>query len=105
MIDGFVIAERGSRCEGRVVESDPGGRVKGLAHLEVELTSLHTSDGQRIKIRTASIGKDAETSRRQDAEKVGGGAALGAIIGAIAAAAGERASAPRRAARRERATS
>ncbi len=84
VIDGFVIAERGSRCEGRVVESDPGGRVRGVAHLGVELTSLHTSDGQRIKISTAAFGKDADTSRRQDAEKVGGGAALGAIIGAIA---------------------
>lgn len=84
IVDGFVIAERGARCEGRVVESDPGGRVRGVAHLELELTSVHTSDGQRVRIHTTGFGKDADTNRRSDAAKVGGGAALGAIIGAIA---------------------
>src|SRR5205807_6835883 len=83
-IDDFVIAERGSRCEGRVVEADAGGRVKGVARLTVELTSIHTSDGQKVLIRTASFDKEAQASRREDAAKVGGGAALGAIIGAIA---------------------
>src|SRR5438105_1429598 len=82
-IDDFVIAERGSRCEGRVVEADAGGRVKGLARIGVELTGIHTSDGQKIRIRTASFAKEAQSSRREDAAKVGGGAALGAIIGAI----------------------
>lgn len=84
VIDDFVIAERGSRCEGRVVESDPGGRVKGVARLSVELTSLHTADGQKIRLRTTPFAKDAESTRKTDAAKVGGGAALGAIIGAIA---------------------
>lgn len=84
VVDGFVIAERGARCDGRIVEADPGGRVKGVAHLAVELTAIHTSDGQRVHIRTSSFAKDADTSRKTDAAKVGGGAALGAIIGAIA---------------------
>lgn len=83
-IDDFVIAERGARCEGRVVEADPGGRVKGLARLGVELTAIHTADGQKVRIHTASFAKDAQTSHREDAAKIGGGAALGAIIGAIA---------------------
>ena len=84
VIDGFVIAEKGARCEGRVVESDPGGKVKGVAHMEVELTRIHTADGQRITVHTASFGQDAPTTRKTDAAKVGGGAALGAIIGALA---------------------
>jgi len=83
-IDDFVIAERGARCEGRVVEADPGGRVKGVARLGLELTSIHTADGQKVRIHTSSFAKEADTSRREDAAKVGGGAALGAIIGAIA---------------------
>src|SRR5579863_3757544 len=37
VVDGFVIAERGARVEGRVVESDPGGKVQGTAHLIVQL--------------------------------------------------------------------
>src|SRR5258708_16056617 len=83
-IDGFVIAERGARCEGRVTVSDPGGRVKGAAEIGVELASIRLSDGQRIRIHTSSFTKDAESSRKTDAAKVAGGAAIGAIIGAIA---------------------
>jgi len=31
VVDGFVIAERGARVEGRVVASGSGGKVKGVA--------------------------------------------------------------------------
>jgi hypothetical protein len=83
-VDGFIIAERGSRLEGKVVASDKGGRVKGVSTLAVELTRMTTSDGQKIAITTESFEKHGEQSRTEDAAKVGGGAALGAIIGAIA---------------------
>ena len=82
--DGFVIAERGARVEGRVVETDPGGRVDGVAHLNVELVKLATSDGQHVRIHTGSYTKQANTSHKQDAAKIGAGAAIGAVIGAIA---------------------
>jgi hypothetical protein len=84
VVDGFVIAERGARVEGRVVASDRGGKVKGVAALAVELTRLHTSDGQTVAIQTDSFERHAAQTHTQDAEKVGAGAALGAIIGAIA---------------------
>jgi hypothetical protein len=84
VIDGWVIAERGARVEGRVVDSDPGKRVQGVARLSVELVRLTTSDGQRIRIQTEPIDRKAKASTGEDAAKVGGGAALGAIIGAVA---------------------
>jgi len=84
VVDGFVIAERGARVEGRVVSSDRGGKVKGVAALAVELTRLHTSDGQDVPIATESFERRAEAGHREDAEKIGAGAALGAIIGAMA---------------------
>jgi hypothetical protein len=59
VVDGFVIAERGARVEGRVVASDPGGQVKGAAGIAVELTRLHTSDGQNVDIRTDSFERHA----------------------------------------------
>ncbi|HMD70373.1 MAG TPA: hypothetical protein VKF41_03480 [Bryobacteraceae bacterium] len=40
VVDGFVIAERGARVEGRVVASDPGGKMKRAAAIAVELTRL-----------------------------------------------------------------
>jgi hypothetical protein len=84
VVDGFVIAERGARVEGRVVESDRGGRVRGVASLGVELTRLHLSDGQSIALSTDTFVRTAAPTHGQDAAKVGAGAALGAVLGAIA---------------------
>ena len=84
VIDGFIIVEKGSRVEGRVVEAEPAGRTRGLAHLSVELVRLASSDGQHIRIRTAPYKKDGPTSTGTDAAKIGAGAAIGAAIGAIA---------------------
>jgi hypothetical protein len=84
VIDGFIIAERGSRVEGRVVEAEPAGRARGIAHLGIELVKLSTSDGQRIRIRTEPYRKDGPNSTSTDAAKIGAGAAIGAAIGAIA---------------------
>ena len=83
-IDGFVVAERGARVEGRVSEVQEAGRVRGLAQLTLELTRLHTSDGQSIPIRTTQFVQQGPASKKQDAEKIGAGAVLGTIIGAIA---------------------
>ncbi|MGI8741499.1 MAG: hypothetical protein ACR2NN_02800 [Bryobacteraceae bacterium] len=84
VVDGFVIAERGARLEGRVVEADPGGRVRGTSYLDVELVKLATSDGQHIRIRTSSFQKQSQASVGTDAAKVAVGAAIGAAIGGIA---------------------
>ena len=82
--DGFVIAERGARVEGRVVDAEQAGRVKGLAKIGLELTLLLTSDGQRVEISTESFSKNGPESKKTDAAKIGGAAAIGAAIGAIA---------------------
>jgi len=84
VVEGFVIAERGARVVGRVVASDRGGKVRGVAGIAVELTRIHTSDGQNVAIQTDSFERHAEQTRGQDAEKVGVGAAIGAAIGAMA---------------------
>jgi hypothetical protein len=83
-VDGMVIAERGARVEGRVVESQEAGRIKGVSNLAIQLVRLNTSDGQHLTIQTDVFRKAGETTRGQDAAKVGGGAGLGAVIGAIA---------------------
>jgi hypothetical protein len=84
VVNGLVIAERGAHLEGKVVQADKAGRVKGVSELSIELTKLTTSDGQHVPIETESFIKHGQTSRKEDAAKIGGGAALGAIIGAIA---------------------
>lgn len=82
--DGFVIAERGARVEGRVSSVDRAGKVKGVSAMSIELTRLRTSDGQTISLKTDAFARRGEESHQADAAKVGGAAAVGAIIGAIA---------------------
>lgn len=50
--DGFVIAERGARVSGRIVEVQKGGRAAGLSRIELGLTNVTTSDGQEVAIMT-----------------------------------------------------
>jgi hypothetical protein len=82
--DGFVIAERGARVDGRVVSIDKGGRLGGVSTLTVGLVRLRTSDGQTVAIQTDGFERRSEPAQHQDAEKVVGGAAVGAVIGALA---------------------
>jgi hypothetical protein len=82
--DGFVIAERGARLEGRIVSAQRAGRVTGLSDLSIELVQLKTSDGQHVPIETQTFVKHGETSKGQDAAKIGAVAAIGAVIGAVA---------------------
>ncbi len=84
VVDGFVIAERGSRVEGRVSQSEEAGRTRGLAHLGLELTRIHTSDGQTVTIRTAKFEQLGAPSKTEDWAKVGIGTALGGAIGGAA---------------------
>lgn len=84
IVEGLVLAERGARVEGRVLEVEQAGRVRGLASLKVHLVRLHTADGQDVTISTQPFSKTAEPSKAEDAKKIGIGAAVGAAVGAIA---------------------
>ncbi|HVG55135.1 MAG TPA: hypothetical protein VM846_11935 [Vicinamibacterales bacterium] len=85
IVDGdWVIAKQGARVEGVVVESDPGGKVKGVASLTLALRRLTLADGRTIELDTDTFIQEAKTTKGKDAKKVGIGAGIGAAIGAIA---------------------
>jgi hypothetical protein len=84
VVDGFVIAERGARVEGRVTLLDRGSKLGGGAELTVEVNRIHLSDGQVVTIQTDGFDKRSEQTHAEGAEKIGAGTAIGAIIGAIA---------------------
>ena len=69
--DGFVIAERGARVEGRVVAVDRA-KVRSSAALALELTTLHTSDGQTVAIQTDGYFKHAEPPQVNNTGKIAG---------------------------------
>jgi len=85
IVDGdWVIAKRGALVQGVVVNSDPGGRVKGRASMTVKLRSLQLADGRTVELSTSSYTKEAKSTKKKDAMKIGIGAGIGAAIGAIA---------------------
>jgi hypothetical protein len=84
VLDGFVIADKGSKVLGKVVAADKAGKFEGTANLQMTLTEISTTDGQRVRIETGFFNKKGPSNSKQEAAKIGGGAVLGAIIGAIA---------------------
>ena len=85
IVDGdWTIAGRGAVVEGVVVDSDPGGRTKGVASITIALKQLTLADGRTIVLATSSVTEEANTSKGKDAKKIGIGAGVGAAIGAIA---------------------
>ena len=84
MLDGLLIARKGANVEGRVLESQRAGRVKGVSILSLELVRLSTADGQTVEVVTTRAKQQGQESQKSDAKKVGLGAAIGAAIGAIA---------------------
>jgi hypothetical protein len=81
--DGLVIAPRGSIVEGKLSHVERSGRVQGRAAMSLQLTSLSIGNAS-YDLQTVVINKDAESTKKKDATKVGIGAGLGAAIGAIA---------------------
>jgi hypothetical protein len=82
--DDWVIARKGAEIEGMLTECDPGGRVQGVARLAVQLRKLELADGRTVDIQTSVIRRQARTTKKKDAQKIGIGAGVGGAIGAIA---------------------
>jgi hypothetical protein len=84
IVDGIEAIPAGSTVSGVVTEADRSGRVKGLARVAFRFSSLDVKgDAERVTIRTNTIAREAEATKKKDAAKIGGGAAAGAVIGGI----------------------
>ncbi|MBI4479976.1 MAG: hypothetical protein HY651_08130 [Acidobacteria bacterium] len=83
VLNGDVVVPRGTTVEGRIVDAQQAGRVKGVAEMTLELSQLRLSSGDTVVLETGTIRREGETSAGEDAAKVGAGAAVGAVIGAI----------------------
>jgi hypothetical protein len=60
VVDDLVIAERGARATGRVVDAQRGARLWSPSALELALISVFTSDGQRVGLPTDPWVKQAD---------------------------------------------
>ncbi len=84
VVGDWVIAKQGAAISGIVTDSDPGGRVKGVASISVKLKSLELADGRTIPISTAAHTVQAKSTKKKDAARIGIASGVGAAIGAIA---------------------
>lgn len=82
VIDGYVVAARGQTVNGRIVDIEKAGRVKGVSSLRLELTEIHTVDGQQIPFHSQLVYRKGDTSVGRDAAGIGTTTAVGAAIGA-----------------------
>lgn len=85
IVDGdWVVAKKGATVSGTVVDADQGGRVKGVASLTLQVNRLTLADGSTVDLPTSKVTRQAKSTKKKDAMKVGIGAGVGAAIGAIA---------------------
>lgn len=82
VIDEVTVIPAGSRLRGYVTTAKESGDVKGRAELGFRFTSL-TVGPVTYDISTEPIFYRAESNKKDDAVKIGVGAAAGAIVGAI----------------------
>lgn len=84
VVQGVVIAPKGADVTGVAANSDPGGRVKGVASLSLQLQAIRSADGQTMRVHTNSFVQQAKGTKKRDAMRTGIAAGAGAAIGAIA---------------------
>ncbi|HEU5457383.1 MAG TPA: BON domain-containing protein [Terracidiphilus sp.] len=83
VINGLVAIPRGAPVLGRVVDVHEAAHFKGAAMLSLQLTQI-SAQGQRIDVTTDTFMREGKARGKNTAEKAGGGAVLGAIVGALA---------------------
>ena len=97
IMDGMVVLPQGTPVTGHVDAVQDAAHYKGSSLLTLSLSSINRKGG-RIEVSTESFTKQGEGRGKNTAEKIGGGAAVGAFWAAFWAAAREQPSARRRAA-------
>jgi len=83
VIEGKTVLEKGTRVRGLVLDAKESGRVKGRASIQLTLTDV-VRDGRSLNISTKTYAGVAVSTKKRDAAVIGGGAGLGAAIGALA---------------------
>jgi hypothetical protein len=80
--DDLTVLPAGTPITGSVVAVERSGKVKGLASLSIRFTSLVVDD-ERYELTASSVSRQAQSTKKKDATKVGVGTGAGALIGAL----------------------
>lgn len=82
VVDGVMVIPSGATLLGYVTGAKESGKVKGRAELGLRFNRLRTGS-VTYDIDTRPLYYVAESTKKEDAIKIGAGAAAGAVIGAI----------------------
>lgn len=84
VVDGGTVIPEGSTLTGIVTEARESGKVKGRAVVAFRFHTLRLAEtATTYPIRTSSVRREASSTTKEDAVKVGAPAAGGAILGGI----------------------
>jgi hypothetical protein len=83
IVDDMIAIPRGTPVTGQVVEARDATHFSGNSLISIGLTQIDLK-GRPLPVTTAAYSQEGKGRGKNTAEKAGGGAALGAIIGAIA---------------------
>jgi len=78
-----VVIPKGSKATGTVIDAKSAGKFKGNAALTVTLKSVNVH-GEEYRLKTTEVTESGKGRGKRTAVGAGGGAAVGAIIGALA---------------------
>jgi hypothetical protein len=84
VVNGVTLFPRDTSVGGRILSLEEPGRVKGVASIAIELTEIQPSQGSPVALETEPFREIAKGEKKKDAAIIGGGAAIGTAIGAIA---------------------
>ncbi|HEV8131549.1 MAG TPA: hypothetical protein VGQ81_09860 [Acidobacteriota bacterium] len=83
ILNSELLAERGTPVKLRIAEVQQSGEFKGRSQLTIDLVEM-TLRGTSYTLTTSQVQERGASRTRKSEAVIGGGAALGAIIGAIA---------------------
>ena len=83
MMNGRTVIPRGADVVAKLIDDKEAGKISGRTELTMDLVSVQI-DGRMVEINTSEITRRGDSQTKRTAGLAGGGAALGAIIGAIA---------------------
>jgi hypothetical protein len=83
VVGGKTLAKAGATARGKVTLAKSSGRLSAPGQLSIRLTSVEVA-GKIVPLSTGSYHLEGKSHTKSNATKIGGGAALGALIGGIA---------------------
>lgn len=83
-VNGIAVIPEGATAFGVVTAVKKSGRIKGRSYISLRLRSIELKDGEQLKVATNSVSRLGGSNRKRNLALMGGGAGIGAAIGAIA---------------------